>query len=141
MKPVTYKCFDLDELIKAFHYAKGLLEVAKFGVLVTISNKKQKRSIEQNSYMWAVVYTMLAEEMGYNDKEDIHQLMSRKFLKVREEEIDGELVTFVKRTSKLKTDEMEDYLEKCRRYGAINLHINIPLPNEVPESWGLDEKS
>ena len=75
MKPVTYKCFDLDELIKAFHYAKGLLEVAKFGVLVTISNKKQKRSLEQNSYMWAVVYTMLAEEMGYRQDVTVH-LMS-----------------------------------------------------------------
>ena len=64
MKPVTYRCFDITELTKAFHYAKGLLEVAKFGILVTISNKKQKRSIEQNSYMWGIVYAMLGEEMG-----------------------------------------------------------------------------
>ena len=132
MKPVTYRVFNIEELVKAFHYAKGLFEVAKFGILVTISLKKQKRSIEQNGYMWSVVYAMLGEEMGY-DVDEIHVIMSKKFLKVKEDLIDDELITFVKRTSKLKTDEMEEYLEKCRRYASINLHIVIPLPNETIE--------
>jgi len=69
MKPVTYRVFNIEELVKAFHYAKGLFEVAKFGILVTISLKKQKRSIEQNGYYWGIVINMIAEEMGHTPDE------------------------------------------------------------------------
>lgn len=131
MKPLTYRCFDIDELKKAFAYAKGLLETAKHGVLVTISTKKQQRSLQQNKYMWSVVYDMIGDEWGY-DKEEVHQIMSTMFLKIKEVELDGETYAVVKSTTKLKTDEMEEYLEKCRRYASVNLHLFIPLPNECP---------
>jgi len=55
------------------------------------------------------------------------------FLKIKEVEIDGVIYAITKSTTKLKTDEMEEYLEKCRRYASINLHIVIPLPNETIE--------
>ena len=85
MKPVTYKAFDIDELKKAFHFAKNLLEksreYAKFlGVYVTITLGKSNRSIEQNSYMWAVVYAMIADEMGLT-QDEVHQIYTVKFLK------------------------------------------------------------
>lgn len=134
MKPVTYKCFDITELKKAFHYAKGLLEIAKFGVLVTVSTEKQQRSVRQNAYLWSLVYAMLAEEMGYT-VDEVHQIMSKMFLKIKEVEINDEIFVVVKSTTKLKTDEFEEYTENCRRYGAINLQIYIPLPNESPDSW------
>jgi len=132
MKPVTYRVFNIEELIKAFHYAKGLFEVAKFGILVTISLKKQKRSIEQNGYYWGIVINMIAEEMGHTPDE-VHQILAKMFLKIKEVEIDGVVYAITKSTTKLKTDEMEEYLEKCRRYASINLHIVIPLPNETIE--------
>ena len=137
MKPVTYKAFDIEELKKAFTFAKNLLEksrdYAKFlGVHVTITLGKSKRSIEQNAYMWAVVYNMIADEMGHTPDE-VHQILTEEFLKVKEIEEHGKVYTIVKSTTKLKTDEMEDYLAKCRRYASINLHLYIPEPNEVPE--------
>jgi len=132
MKPVTYRVFNIEELVKAFHYAKGLFEVAKFGILVTISLKKQKRSIEQNGYYWGIVINMIAEEMGHTPDE-VHQILAKMFLKIKEVEIDGVIYAITKSTTKLKTDEMEEYLEKCRRYASINLHIVIPLPNETIE--------
>ena len=132
MKPVTYRVFNIEELVKAFHYAKGLFEVAKFGILVTISLKKQKRSIEQNGYYWGIVINMIAEEMGHTPDE-VHQILAKMFLKIKEVEIDGVVYAITKSTTKLKTDEMEEYLEKCRRYASINLHIVIPLPNETIE--------
>ena len=132
MKPVTYRVFNIEELVKAFHYAKGLFEVAKFGILVTISLKKQKRSIEQNGYYWGIVINMIAEEMGHTPDE-VHQILAKMFLKIKEVEIDGVIYAITKSTTKLKTDEMEEYLEKCRRYASINSHIVIPLPNETIE--------
>jgi len=132
MKPVTYRVFNIEELVKAFHYAKGLFEVAKFGILVTISLKKQKRSVEQNGYYWGIVINMIAEEMGHTPDE-VHQILAKMFLKIKEVEIDGVVYAITKSTTKLKTDEMEEYLEKCRRYASINLHIVIPLPNETIE--------
>ena len=132
MKPVTYRVFNIDELVKAFHYAKGLFEVAKFGILVTISLKKQKRSIEQNGYLWGVVYAMLADEMGLT-KDEVHQMMAIMFLKIKEIEVCGVMYAITKSTTKLKTDGMEEYLEKIRRFASMELHILIPLPNETIE--------
>ena len=132
MKPVTYRVYEIEELTKAFHFAKGLLEVAKWGILVTISNKKMKRSIEQNSYMWGVVYDMIADEMGITPDE-AHQMLAKMFLKIKEIEVKGVIYAITKSTTKLKTDEMEEYLEKCRRFASMELHILIPKPNEVPE--------
>jgi len=132
MKPITYRVFNIDELVKAFHYAKGLFEVAKYGILVTISLKKQKRSIEQNGYLWGVVYAMLADEMGLT-KDEVHQMMAIMFLKIKEIEVCGVMYAITKSTTKLKTDGMEEYLEKIRRFASMELHILIPLPNETIE--------
>lgn len=132
MNPITYRAFDIDELKKAFHYAKGLLEVAKFGVLITISLKKQKRSIQQNSYYRGVIVKMMADEMGHTPNE-MHQILTQEFLTIAEIEENGKIYPIVKSTTELKTDEMEEYNENCRRYASKNLHIYIPLPNEIPE--------
>ena len=139
MKPVTYKCFDITELTKAFHYAKGLLErskdFAKFlGVHITITLGKTKRSIKQNRYYRGVIIKMMAEEYGCFPNE-MHEMMKQEFLRLEDKDINGKKYIITKSTTMLKTDEFEEHNENCRMYASINMSLYIPKPNEVPDDW------
>lgn len=91
---------------------------------ISIKPKKNNRSVQQNRYMWGVVYKLIAEHTGYT-VDEIHQLMKDRFLSYERND-----VTFHGRTSKLKTSEFEVYLENIRRFAAMDLGIHIPDPNE-----------
>lgn len=131
---MIFKAQTLQDIVKAFGYAKRLLETAKFGIIINVSKKKEKRSIPQNSYMWGVVYKQISDEWGY-EIDEVHEIMKQKFLKIKEIRVDGETVIITRSTTDLKTDEMESYLEAIRRWAAINLEICILLPNECPTNY------
>lgn len=92
---------------------------------VTIKKKTKARSLNQNSYMWGVVYAMIAEENG-NSGQEIHEAMKIMFLRYKKNGL-----WTLRSTSSLNTDEMETYLENIRRWAAQFLSVSIPLPNEV----------
>ena len=97
--------------------------------VMTIKEYKENRSKQQNAYMWGVVLDIISKETGY-DPEEAHQLMGKLFLcyfKNKEK--------FVKSTTSLDTKEMEQYLEKVRRFASIELHCFIPLPRETDFSY------
>ena len=131
---MIFKCQTVDELKRAFNYAKRQLEVAKHGILVNVSKKKFNRTTEQNRYYWGVVLKMISDESGYTPNE-VHELLKGEFLKTGEIELGGIIKPTTKSTTKLKTDEFEEYLEKCRRFAAINLSLVILLPNESEDMW------
>lgn len=85
---------------------------------------KKSRSNQQNRYYWGVVCKLVSDHTGYMP-EEVHQIMAEKFLSY---EKDGRV--FTRSTTKLKTAEFEDYMEKCRRWAAMELQVYIPLPNE-----------
>ena len=86
--------------------------------------KKETRSGKQRRYQWGVVYKIIGDELGYTD-EEVHQLMCEQFLSYTKD-----FKQFVKSTTKLNTKEMEEYLEQVRKFAAMELSINVPLPNE-----------
>lgn len=86
--------------------------------------EKKNRSKQQNAYMWAVVYDLISKHTGYTPDE-CHQILAEMFLSY---EKDGR--SFTMSTTKLKTLEFEDYLERCRRWAAMELQVYCPLPNE-----------
>lgn len=85
--------------------------------VMTITEKKSKRSLEQNSRLWDL-YTSIANYLG-EDKDHIHQLMGYKFLRYQAE-IRGETVELIKSTTKLNTKDMAEYQDSIERW-AINL--------------------
>jgi hypothetical protein len=89
----------------------------------TLKKPTKTRSIQENSYMWGVVYTTLANELGYS-VEEIHDEMKRRFLPRT-----GKLEIPVS-TTELTTREMEDYLSKIRIFASSELDIFIAHPNE-----------
>ena len=89
-----------------------------------IRKEKKSRSNNQNRYLWGVVYKIIANETGHTE-EEVHEHMKWRFLRKH-----GRLET-VKSTSDLNTKEFEEYTENIRRFGATDLSLQIPVPNEV----------
>jgi len=85
---------------------------------------KKNRSNQQNRYYFGVVCKLSGQHCGY-EQEEMHQEYAKMFLSY---EKNGK--TFVKSTTKLKTAEFEGYMEKCRRWAAMELQVYIPFPNE-----------
>lgn len=85
---------------------------------------KRKRSLQQNRYYWGVVCNLVSDHTGYAPEES-HQIMAEMFLSY-----ENKGKAFTKSTTKLKTVEFEEYMEKCRRWAAMELQVYIPLPNE-----------
>ena len=92
---------------------------------VTIKGQTKKRSNNQNAYMWAVVYKLIADDTGYST-DDIHDLMRQKFWfrMVGDEKC-------ARSTQKMKKSDMEEYLSNIRQWASVNINCYIPLPNEV----------
>ncbi len=99
----------------------------------TIKKERKSRSNPQNRYYWGVVIALLVEAFGWDDDdesdkdaaEQMHDALRMMFLRVHVEE----LVT-IRSTASLSTVEFEDYMLKCRKFGAER-GCQIPEPNEV----------
>jgi len=111
-----------------------LLKFSANDSLEVILRKESKlRSLRQNRYYWAVIISMLSEELGHSEDE-MHEIFKAMFLT---NEVD--LVTktgnrhfnITKSTTELTTKKMEVYLEKIRMFAEMELDIFLPLPNEV----------
>jgi len=126
---MNYTIYNQSELILAFKYAKRLLQETNKPITVIVSKRKQKRSLNQNNYYWGVVLKTIGDELGYF-VEDMHKTFATMFLK-QIIKIGNEEIETYKSTTKLTTDEFEDYLQKIRMFASSELDIIIPLPNEV----------
>lgn len=93
--------------------------------VMTIEKDHPTRSGQENRFYWGVVLKTIGDELGYTP-EECHAIFGEMFLSY---EKNGR--QFVKTTTKLKTVEFEEYLEKIRRFAAMDLHINLPLPGDA----------
>jgi hypothetical protein len=106
-------------------------------LVLTLKSHKKRRSLNQNAYLWAVVYPAIVEvfrEHGNNvDAEDVHAFCKDNVGKLKQVFVtpDGEVLTGPGSTAKLGTMEFEVYTEKVRAWAAETLGITIPLPNEA----------
>jgi len=94
-------------------------------VQVIVRKPKNPRSLNQNAYMWGVVYQLISETTGYTPDE-VHSAMGLMFLLDRSRSI-----PVIRSTASLNTVEMEEYIESIRQFAAKDLNCSIPLPNEV----------
>ena len=117
------------DLTPAFNYAERLLRTTNKPITVVITKQKLQRSTSQNAYYWSVILKIIGDELGYFP-EEIHQAFATMFLKQIIKIGDQSIETY-RSTTKLKTDEFEDYLAKIRIFASSELGILIPLPNEV----------
>lgn len=98
--------------------------------------RKNKRSINQNSYIHGVLFPELAKafiEQGYKpfDEEAAKDWAKRRFLTVRAvNEETGDVVEYTRKTSSLTTTELSEFIEDVIRFAAENLNYEIPMPGE-----------
>lgn len=129
----TFNQLDKHKLIQAIQ------ETVYDGVQIcTITKYRLPRSNQQNKYLWAVVYSVIAGEIG-EDVETVHQICGQKFLSERIT-ISGdnspeteETFVITKSTTKLNTVEFSAYTEAIRHWAWHELNISIPEPDSVNE--------
>ena len=100
-------------------------------IVVTI-NIDKKRSLPQNSYYWKLL-EIIGEDIGY-ESEDMHEIFKHKFLKKEKEVmIKGKPFTFEKTisTTKLTTAQFTEYIEKIKRFCAVELAMYLPDANDA----------
>lgn len=106
-------------------FKKAFLQHEGKEVEVVVRLPKKGRSVEQNRYMWGVVYEIISQETG-SEPEEVHEAMRMRFL-LKQTKKWGPVA---KSTQKLTTAEMEEYLMKIRTLMSQEYGIFIPLPNE-----------
>jgi hypothetical protein len=104
---------------------------------VDIKPRRNTRSLAQNAFYWSCVCTpfadfLSAQDYELNTPEEAHEILKAKFLTrpvVRPDT--GELIgRIVRSTTDLSTEEMTDYIERCRAWllDFFGVMTNDPLP-------------
>jgi hypothetical protein len=112
-----------DQLARFYKSREG-----KF-VQITVREQGRPRSTNQNKYYHAIVVGMIADETGH-DPEEIHEILKAKFLPRQFTVFNGEEVELDKSTTRLSTQEFEEFLDRIRAFAAQELCLLIPLPHE-----------
>lgn len=124
-----HKRSEFDSLIKDF---KGC------DVLITVSKKYEKRSINQNAYYFGVVVTEIRDrlnELGHSVTLDLtHEMLKARFNSQESfNESTGEVFNFPKSTTEMNTEEFCEYIDKIIIFAKQSLDIDILYPNEQGE--------
>ena len=98
-------------------------------VVITVGEQKKRRSLNLNSYYWAVVVKLLADETGFSNDE-MHEVLKSMFLRTRYK-IKGVWIDGTKSTTKVSNKEMVEFLDEVKRFASTTLSLYIPDPNEV----------
>lgn len=122
---------------------------------VVIKPYKKNRSVQQNKYLWGVVYpAIINDENGMlftesleqqiaplkvSKAEVVHELCKHKFLpKVKTVTPSGEVVVLNATTAKLNAFEFQQYVENIQMWAMQTFGIDIPTPNQAynePQAW------
>ncbi|OQB05447.1 MAG: hypothetical protein BWY21_01994 [Parcubacteria group bacterium ADurb.Bin216] len=115
-----------------FNRAKDFADYCKTLVgkelMLTLTDKKAKRSDNQNAYYWSVIVKDLSEELGY-ETDEIHLLLKEMFIPKKYMTVKGLEFAVIPSTTKLSTKEFKEYIEKIQRW-ASGQGIYLPDPNE-----------
>lgn len=112
-------------------YYQHRLNKFKIGEKVTIilTNKKPKRTEQQNRYYWGAYLPIIAEETGEQDLDKLHALFKAKFLTTGIVVVLGEKVRMTKSTTDLSVREFIEFIM------AIEGLTGVAAP--PPENYNL----
>lgn len=85
--------------------------------VLSIDERKPKRSERQNAYLWLYI-GLIADETGYT-KDEVHSLMKGKFLTREIKEVMGQKVRITKSTTDLTKSEFSDYIQEIEAFTGI----------------------
>ena len=131
------------------HNAIAAIAAAKIGdgeiMTVCIAPEEKKRSVQQNRYLWGVVYTTIGDnDPGFvccdvvdslrktarlSAAEVVHEFCKARFLPSAD--LPGLQITVAPSTAKLPLKEFQDYVEAIRRWAADELQVFVPDPYQA----------
>jgi hypothetical protein len=101
--------------------------------IVRISEPKTKRSLDQNAYLHAVPFPLIAAEVGDSIEGVKYDLMGEKW-GWKPSALDPTRMVPVKpSTSSMTVEECTEFIEWLIPFAAQKLNCVIPLPNEYTE--------
>ena len=114
--------------------SSGVASLGDGGCVVSVEKTYKKRSLAQNAYYWSVVvdlYHKALVDLGWDiSLFQTHEYLLNKFSReIIVNTISGEVCEIVKRSSKMTTVEINDYINMVCR-DAAEMGIVIPEPNE-----------
>ena len=122
-------------------YLVNLAKLEGQEVQLTISKRQKRRTLNQNSYLFGVVYQTLYETIkeiindstGYESVDEVHEALKWEYLRV---ERGHGLPPTVRSTTDLSTAEFSDYVDRIKRdaargkFGGPSEGIYIPDAGE-----------
>lgn len=96
-------------------------------VTLTASKKGKPRSLNQNRYLWGVVYEYIADETGHSP-EEVHAAMKQMFLPRQFLPFGGRTVELAKSTTDLTTQEFNEFVDRVVAFAGTELSLSIPPP-------------
>lgn len=96
---------------------------------VTIETSGSGRSVQQNRYLWGVIYPVLAEATGYTT-EEVHEWAKSALLQPRILKVGVKAVYAPKSTTSLTVGEMVEYVDKLISLAA-ELGATVPTMAEA----------
>ncbi len=100
---------------------------------VNITQKRQKRTISQNSLYWLWL-TCIHNETG-NDKDILHREFAKMYLPKKSGHFFDEVVEHPVSTTSLDTKQFTEYLDKIQVF--VNAELGIVLPNPEDQTWEI----
>ena len=98
-------------------------EINKFNVndevTINITNKKPKRTEQQNRYYWGVYLPLIAKETGESKIERLHNLFKGEFLTIKIVKVLGKPVREIKSTTDLSVNDFTEYIMKIEAMTEI----------------------
>lgn len=103
-------------------------------VVVSIKERKQIRSLNQNRLYWGFVLPPIVQmfrDAGNNvDAEDVHNYLKEHVGKFRQVLVtgEGEVLSSIGSTTRLTTSEFSDYVAKVQAW-AVEYGVTLTLPD------------
>ena len=116
-------------------YARYIKRAEEWTVIeIELEKIRYARSLEQNRFYFGVVVKPLAEYIGVDSTDTMHETLKSLHLteKIRVAYDRRRKMIVNHSTTELDTMQFEDYLEKIRTWAKKFLNYRIPYPNEVP---------
>ena len=107
-----------------------LIKERRLPLKVMLQTIDPKRTVNENDYLFGVVYKMIAEHTGQSVLE-VHEGYKTLFNIEYSPDSKGYWALRLKSTTTFSTMSIMDYTEKVRADALVDLGINIPMPNEV----------
>lgn len=110
-------------------------KLAESGKIVELTEKKPKRTLSQNSFLWLCL-SYWGSQMGYTkeEAETIYKNVNRE-LYYTHKVIAGVEIEYIRHTYELDTAEMTASIERFRNWAAMNDACPVYIPS--PEDYQL----